>query len=304
MTEHGARPDWIAADWGTTNLRIWAMAGATDLATRSSDRGMGRLAPGDFEPALVDLAGDWLGPGATPVIACGMVGARQGWTDAGYATVPCPPLGALPVRAPSRDPRLDVWILPGLSQAEPPDVMRGEETQIAGFLALNPGFDGVICLPGTHTKWAQVSAGEVVSFRSFMTGELFGLLATQSVLRHSIPAAGWDDAAFADAIDDALSRPEALAGRFFALRADALLNAGDGSAARARLSGLLIGAELAAARPYWLGQPVAVIGAEAVARHYVGALSRLGLVPVQTDAGATTRAGLCAAWRMIRETAT
>ena len=54
--------------------------------------------------------------------------------------------------------------------------MRGEETQIAGFLSEFPGFDGVVCLPGTHTKWVHLSAGEIVSFRTFMTGELFGLL--------------------------------------------------------------------------------------------------------------------------------
>lgn len=296
-------PDWIAADWGTTHVRVWAMSGASHLATAASDRGMGKLGPDEFEPALLELVAPWLGKAVTPVIACGMVGARQGWTEAGYGAVPCSPLAGHPVRAPTRDPRIAVWILPGLSQADPADVMRGEETQIAGFLSLNPGFDGVVCLPGTHTKWAQVSAGEVVSFRSFMTGELFALISTQSVLRHSIPAEGWDDAAFVQAMDDALSRPEALAARLFTLRADALLNAVPGEAARARLSGLLIGAELAAARPYWLGQPVAVIGAEAVARHYVQALSRLGLVPVQTDASAMTRAGLCAAWRKIRETA-
>jgi hypothetical protein len=73
--------------------------------------------------------------------------------------------------------------------------MRGEETQIAGFLAQNPGFDGVLCLPGTHTKWVHISAGEVVSFRSFMTGELFATVGPHSVLRHSV-GEGWDDAAF------------------------------------------------------------------------------------------------------------
>ena len=303
MTRPVPAPDWIAVDWGTTHVRVWAMSGASQTDAAGSDRGMGKLAPDQFEPALLELIGPWLGAGVTPVIACGMVGARQGWTEAGYGAVPCGPLDAAPVRAPTADPRIAVWILPGLSQADPPDVMRGEETQIAGFLSLNPGFDGVVCLPGTHTKWALVSAGEVVGFRSFMTGELFALLATQSVLRHSIPAEGWAAEAFATAIDDALSRPEALASRLFTLRADSLLNAADGAAARARLSGLLIGAELAAARPYWLGQPVAVIGAEAVAKHYITALTRLGLVPVQTDAAAMTRAGLCAAWRKIRETA-
>ena len=72
--------------------------------------------------------------------------------------------------------------------------MRGEETQIAGLVAAEPGFDGVACLPGTHTKWAHVSAGEVVSFASYMTGEIFALLAGQSVLRKTLATDGWSDA--------------------------------------------------------------------------------------------------------------
>jgi len=72
-------------------------------------------------------------------------------------------------------------ILPGLKQDKNPDVMRGEETQIAGFLAGNPDFDGVLCLPGTHTKWVHISAKEIVSFQTVMTGELFALLSQNSV---------------------------------------------------------------------------------------------------------------------------
>ncbi|PWR00793.1 2-keto-3-deoxy-galactonokinase [Meridianimarinicoccus roseus] len=299
MTPPPVTADWIATDWGTSHLRVWAMSGRSHVAQAQSDQGMARLAPGGFEAALLALVAPWLGVGTTRVVACGMVGARQGWVEAPYSAVPCAPLPKPPVRADATDPRLAVWVVPGLKQAAPADVMRGEETQIAGFLALNTGFDGVLCLPGTHTKWAQVSAGEVVSFQSFMTGELFATLAAHSVLRHSVSPDGWDDDAFADALDDALSRPERLAARLFTLRADALLNAADGRAARARLSGLLIGAELAAARPYWLGQPVAVIGEGAIAAPYVTALSRQGTAPVQADAGAMTRAGLIAAYRQI-----
>ena len=162
MTRPGPFPDWIAADWGTTHLRVWAMSGASQTDAAGSDRGMGKLAPDQFEPALLDLIAPWLGDGVTPVIACGMVGARQGWTEAGYGRVPCGALDAAPVRAPTADPRLAVWILPGLSQADPPDVMRGEETQIAGFLSLNPGFDGVICLPGTYSCMTRCFASSMV----------------------------------------------------------------------------------------------------------------------------------------------
>ena len=177
-TPDGVAPDWIAVDWGTSRLRAWAMAaGCAVLADAASERGMGGLASADFEPALLALVGGWLGQAAVPVVACGMVGARQGWVEAPYRTVPCAPLGEATVTAPARDPRLRVRVVPGLAQARPPDVMRGEETQIAGWLAARPGFDGVLCLPGSHSKWVRVSAGEVVSFQTFMTGELFAALA-------------------------------------------------------------------------------------------------------------------------------
>ena len=133
---------------------------------------------------------------------------RQGWIEAPYATVPCAALtpGRL-VRPQLVDARLSVHVVPGLKQETPADVMRGEETQIAGFLAQEPQFDGVLCLPGTHTKWVRVSAGEVVSFQTFMTGEMFALLSGQSVLRHGTAGDGWDAAAFAAGLDQALSRP-------------------------------------------------------------------------------------------------
>ncbi len=290
-------PDWIAVDWGTSNLRVWAMGETGVLATAASDQGMGGLARDGFEPALLALIGDWLTPGRqTPVIACGMVGAKQGWAEASYRATPCAPVASSGLCAvPTVDPRLTVWIVPGLCQSKPADVMRGEETQIAGALALDPGFDGVICLPGTHSKWAHVSAGEVVSFQTFMTGEMFALLAAQSVLRHSIAAEGQDDAAFDEAVTEALSRPDRLAARLFSLRADGLLHGLSPIAARARLSGLLIGTELAGAKPYWLGQHVRLIGSDALVANYARALAAQGVAAEPLPAAACTLAGLAVA---------
>lgn len=289
------RPDWIALDWGTTNLRAWAMddSGAV-LDAAQSDAGMGRLTPDAFEPALLRTIGHWDLPERCEILACGMVGARQGWAEAPYGAVPCPPTGPAPVTAPTADPRLHVRILPGLSQAAPPDVMRGEETQIAGFLAGDAGFDGTLCLPGTHTKWLQISAGEIVSFRTAMTGELFALLKGQSVLRHSM-GEGWDAEAFDAALLDALSRPEALAARLFGLRAGALVAGLAPDAASARLSGLLIGAELAAMKPYWLGAEVVLIGAPKLSQLYAAGLAAQGVSPRNVAADDLTRAGLAAA---------
>jgi 2-dehydro-3-deoxygalactonokinase len=288
-------PSWIAVDWGTSNLRAWAMgADRSVLAEASSDDGMGKLSRDGFEPALLRLIEPWLTHGPVPVIACGMVGSRQGWCEAPYRTVPCTPLDpAGLVGAPAMDPRLRVLIAPGLKQTSPADVMRGEETQIAGALRLMPGYDGVLCLPGTHSKWAHISAGEVVSFQTFMTGELFALLSETSVLRHGMQGAeGWDDTAFDAGVSDAIARPERIGARLFSLRAEGLIAGLGATASRSRLSGLLIGVELAASRPYWLGQRVTLVGARALSGAYARALSAQGVSAQSLPATDCTLAGL------------
>jgi len=294
---------WIAVDWGTSRLRAWAMAGAEPTAGAASHAGAGQLCQTEFEAALLALIEPWLGASPTSVVACGMVGSRQGWVEAPYHPVPAAPLQLGAVPAPVRDPRLRVRVLPGLKQTRKADVMRGEETQIAGFVTRNPGWDGVLCLPGTHTKWVQISAGEVVSFQTFLTGELFALLTGASVLRHSAGGDDWDEAAFAAALDEALARPERLASGLFSVRARHLLEGQSEAAGRARLSGLLIGAELAGARVYWLGQQVAIIGAGTVTAPYRAALEAQGVPVTIADAEHMTLAGLTAAWRRERETA-
>ena len=293
-----AKPEWIAADWGTTHLRAYAMQGATVLAQAQSDKGMGILSPDQFEDALEHLVAPWDIPDV-PVVACGMVGSRQGWVEAPYQTVPATPLADTLVRVPtSRCEK--VFIIPGLAQQNPADVMRGEETQIAGFLSLNPGWDGVLCLPGTHTKWVHLSAGEVVSFQTFMTGELFALLSNASVLRHSVSGDGWDSDAFDAALSEALCKPEQLAARLFNLRAADLLQGHTEGGARAALSGYLIGAELAAARPYWLGQNLAILGTGRQARAYAAGLLAQGVSAMLVDAERATLAGLTSAYRKVK----
>lgn len=287
------RADWIAVDWGTSNLRAWAMgADGSALAEASSGDGMAGLAREAFEGALLSLVGTWLGEDATTVIACGMVGSRQGWAEAPYRAVPCAPAGGA-VRVETRDPRLAMHILPGLKQMDPPDVMRGEETQVAGFLACEPDFEGALCLPGTHSKWVEAAGGRVAAFRTVMTGEIFALLSKSSVLRHSVGATM--GAGFEATVDEALAAPEAVPAHLFALRAGDLLSDVAPEDARARLSGLLIGAELAAMAGRWRGRPVALIGASGLAALYARALDVAGVSAHMADGTACTLDGLRAA---------
>jgi len=290
------KPDWIAVDWGTSNMRAWAMSASGSIMDEvRSDKGMGDLTPDQFEGALRDACADW--NLTVPIIACGMVGARQGWVEAAYAAVPCP---ATPNGFTQPDSALDVHIIPGLMQADPADVMRGEETQIAGFLAMNKDWDGVICLPGTHTKWAHISADEVVSFQTYMTGDLFAAIGEHTVLRHSVQTDDWDADAFDAGVTDAMARPERIATRLFSLRAEGLVNNMTNATARARLSGLLIGAELAGAKPYWMGQQIAVIGAGNLTSLYVRALALQSAPATQVKGDAITLAGLTAAYRRLK----
>jgi hypothetical protein len=47
--------------------------------------------------------------------------------------------------------------------------------------------DALVCLPGSHSKWAVVKQGGVLeSFKSFMTGEIFALLQNHSILKFSV----------------------------------------------------------------------------------------------------------------------
>lgn len=271
--------DWIGVDWGTTNLRVFAMdAQNRALAEKTSDRGMAKLTPPQFEPALLDLIAPWLSDDReTPVYASGMVGAKQGWQEARYRMVPTPPVaddGLTHVA--TLDKRMRVHILPGLSQAAPADVMRGEETQIAGLLAHSPAYRGAVCLPGTHSKWVAVSEGKVDRFATFMTGELFDVLSKQTILCHAVAGDAWDEAAFLIAAGQAVQDPQRVAAELFGLRAAGLLDGAQPAQMRARLSGLLIGQEIGLAKRYWQDQTVTLIGSNATVPFYQAVLADQG----------------------------
>ena len=296
---------WLAVDLGTSNLRIWLMhVDGTVLEEASCTYNIARLGIDQFYSLIIKLAEPFLwNEKNILVLASGMIGANQGWQEAPYLSVPCYPLNLYQAvtKIPKGDDRFILYVMPGVKQKKPADVMRGEETQIAGFLTANPQFDGVVCLPGTHPKWVRVSAKEIVSFRTFMTGELFNLLSRQSVLKHCVADKGWSEPDFLDAVDDAISSPQKLSARLFGLRAEVLINKMPADVARTRLSGYLIGLELSGAKPYWLGQDVAAIGAPKLTGLYALALKAQGLPCRMVRADDMTLEGLRAAHKALQK---
>lgn len=290
---------WIAVDWGTSNLRVWVIGeNGKIVAQRNSDKGMSSLGSSEFEPALMELISEFLvniEEVAPPIEVgiCGMAGAKEGWADAGYLSTPCMPPNASKAKAAiSKDARISVRILPGIKQTSPADVMRGEETQIAGLLADNVDYNGVICLPGTHTKWVKIENGQISRFQTFMTGEVFSLLSNNSVLRHVVSHSGLDDEVFTIAILNSIKSPGTPVSQLFSLRAEALLNQLPDTSARAHLSGHLIGAEIEAARGFWEDQQVIICGDKSLAQTYCTALNLYGAKVDLKDASALTLAGL------------
>jgi 2-dehydro-3-deoxygalactonokinase len=293
---------WIAVDWGSSNLRVWALDRRHKiLDSFSSNDGMLSLETSDFEPLLLKQISNWVANDVNiPVLCCGMVGAKQGWLEAPYATVPYNLMQETDsVKVICSDNRLDVRILGGLKQNNPADVMRGEETQIRGFLSDFADFDGIVCLPGTHTKWVHVSAGEVISFRTFISGELFALMSEYSVLKHSVNSEGWSDQEFKSAVSESISNPQKIFSHFFNLRADDLLNNVAKPVLRSKLSGYIIGAELAGAKPYWLGQNVVILADNNLSKTYKAALEGQGIFAQEVDATKCTLDGLSQAFSLI-----
>lgn len=269
----------LGLDWGSTSLRAFLIGAQGEvLETRSSGAGASTLvgAPA-FEAALSEVLGDWQ-PLGLPMLACGMVGSKHGWREAAYATCPAD-VSALAAQSVGAG----LAIVPGLIHLAvnaPPDVMRGEETQIVGALALHPQLAQDVCivLPGTHSKWARIEAGRVTGFATHMTGELYALLRTQSVLGRLMVDGPSDDAAngqaFAAGVDAAREGADlGLAHQLFAVRTLGLTERWPTTSLADYLSGLLIGDELRAGIAAH-GAPQVLIGEAALSARYATALAR------------------------------
>lgn len=273
-------PHLIGLDWGTTSCRAYLIGGDGVVLDRQLD-GPGILkVEGHFGPWLDSMIGAWIAThGPAPVILSGMIGSRQGWKEVPYATCPADVDDIAKALARIEWAGLDIALVPGLSceNGGMPDVMRGEETQILGALEITKTEGGVFLLPGTHSKWAGVTQGWITSFRTFMTGEVFGALKDHTILGRLMREGAADPDAFARGVraSATLDSAGALLNRLFATRTYGLMNQLPDTALSDYLSGLLIGAEIAEATKH-IENAVTIIASAPLARRYTEALNLLG----------------------------
>jgi 2-dehydro-3-deoxygalactonokinase len=291
---------FLVGDWGGTRLRAWVLgADGAVLRRREFALGVNGLAPGEAARRFRCEVRPALAAESLPALLCGGVGSNVGWLTAPY--VDCPADLAAVARALTRVPGEDppVWIAPGLRAAgitAAPDVLRGEETQGFGWMALAPERARgrrLICLPGTHSKWLRLEDGRITGFVSAFAGEVFDLMTRHSLLRTPAPFAD-DPRAFDEGVA-AAGDGGALLARLFAARGRVAGGGADPATTPSFLSGLLIGAECAslpALAGAEAGETVEIIGATALGARYEAVLARLGWRARIHDGEAAVLAGL------------
>lgn len=246
----------VGIDWGTTSLRAYLIHAPGVVVETLEEAGAGALATAAggahaFAKTLESLLArgeseEWRSS-MTPIILCGMVGSRMGWHEVPYCHTPASLVGALAAtRAVQLVDGREALIVPGLSHQSDaggaPDVMRGEETQLFGAVNADGG-EGLFVLPGTHSKWAYASSGEIISFQTQMTGEVFELLQQHSILGKLMEPAEEDWVAFETGLTRS-ALPGGVLGHIFACRTEGLAGAFAPASLPSFLSGILIGHEL------------------------------------------------------------
>ncbi|AZL13416.1 2-keto-3-deoxy-galactonokinase [Brevibacterium aurantiacum] len=291
-------PQMIGLDWGTSSLRAFLIGSDGGvLAERNGSDGIMAVGAdtgdlqGDFSRLAHAAIGDWLSDHSRlPLLACGMIGSTQGVAEAGYLDLPTD-LSAVGRHLTSVELTIgELHIVPGLqktsTEATAPDVIRGEETQLLGLLDAEQDEATTVILPGTHTKWVSCQGQHVTDFSTSMSGEMFGLLSTSSILsRLAEPTDDFHPDVFDWGLQVGGDDPAALTSSIFSARTWALDGRLRAEEVNDYLSGMLLGAEVAGQLTTTVDPavPVIVCGSADLTMRYSRALRRQGRQTVNAD---------------------
>lgn len=288
----------IAIDWGTSNFRAFLVDRDTGetLDSRRSDAGLRALSSAEFPHYCAAQVGDWRDGGRLPLYLAGMVGSKRGWVEAPQLELPVAAgdLARHVVPAPGLE---NAWIVPGVKVVQPEhvDVMRGEEVQAFGALALAGEQEALCCLPGTHSKWARLISGRLADFTTMMTGELYHV-----VRFHTLPgepardSAEFNAEAFAQGLQ-ASAHPAGVLHALFEARSRHLYAGLAGEQVGSFLSGVTIGSEVRTQhRLHPDARQVLLVGSTALNALYRLALQAVGFDVREIDSDQATLAGLIA----------
>ena len=274
---------FVAVDWGTTNRRAWTVTGGTATPLLADEQGI--LACTDFAAAVAELRARG---GGLPLLMAGMIGSNRGWVEVPYVAAPA---GLAEIAAAVTWVERGIGIVPGVSFVDGlrADIMRGEEVAMLGANLAN----GLVCHPGTHTKWVEMEDGAIARFRTVMTGDVFAALAHRSILSDLLAHPAPVDDAFTAGVDHALASTD-LTAELFSTRARVILGRADAAHAASYVSGLLIGSDVRIGLGRLRADVVPVLGAPVLTARFAAALTLAGRTAVEHDGGTAFIAGMMA----------
>lgn len=193
----------ILMDMGTSSTRLWLYRGDALIAERRAPFGASlsqREGKAGLFSALAALMEELLSTASVTadevrsVFVSGMAGSEIGLFDLAHTALPVNARDLASrvqcVSLPEVSP-IPFCFVPGVKRTDGEDVadmMRGEETEVAGILSLYPeAKDSLIVLPGTHNKYVRVDGeGRIVDFRTAMSGELIAVIMGNTILRDAL----------------------------------------------------------------------------------------------------------------------
>lgn len=276
-------PDFIGVNWGSTNFRAYRITEQGRLVDEFTlPAGVTGLSRAEMAALAAETRTRWPDTGA--FYASGMIGSNIGWHEAPYVMAPAGIAQVSRAAQTSAIGDVQVRIVPGIccrrAMDGGPDVLRGEEIELFGFARLNPGWSGLVALPGTHTKWVRFEDGCIQDFFTSMSGEIFDRLTQAGLLASIVQGPAVDGAAFVMGAKTGFKRQLGLGTLLFGARARVMQNQLDRRDAASYLRGLLIGAEIAdamAVHPGLQAAEVPLIGSGPVCELYASALRTVGV---------------------------
>lgn len=288
----------ILADWGNSSGRLFCVRGKSlEPEIIETARVPGAKDTDNCAGEFANIAKNWIKKhDVQKALLCGAVTSNIGWTTTGYASAPAT-TATVQRKSLVTEYGLSCTFLSGTSIQSGPlgyfDTVRGEDMQAFGWTALTGRTDGVLCTPGTHTKWLTMKDGAISNILTGVTGESFEVLNSHSILTrgHETPSNQSDTFKRGVNVMSQSPRP-ALTQMLMSVRN--LQLSGQITAARSAdyLSGLLTGEDCAAAIDILPSGPIHLIGDGHAVDRYARALKLMGRETLAHDGQACVIAGL------------
>ena len=280
----------VICDWGSSHLRAYHVSSDGEILGKyESSRGVKSLSReeslyrDELNKALKALQVDT----SSEIRISGMASSKHGWKEVDYCTTPVGK-NELALNFKSLAGFKNGRIYGGaMHQCEDGsvDVMRGEEIQILGILEKFPDA-GLLCLPGTHSKWVEVQDGKITAFKTYMTGDLFHSLCEESIFKGQITSRDFDEDGFIYGCRLALDGSDLQ--DLFKLRSAYVFSEISSDAFHSCLSGFLIMNELRSVAPK---TEVHLCGSVLLEPLYVIALKEIGIECLAIDSEQATILG-------------